>query len=82
MPKKTPAQRLTRLKVCRWGHSFAVRIPAAAAKQLRLQPGSEVSVILETADREPTLDELLEGVTPERVGGEVDWGPAVGKEAW
>lgn len=30
--------------------------------------------------RKPTVDELLEGVTPELVGGEYDWGPDVGAE--
>jgi antitoxin MazE len=29
-----------------------------------------------------TEAELLKGVTPEMVGGEVDWGPPVGKEIW
>lgn len=28
------------------------------------------------------LDELLPQVTPENLHGEVDWGPAVGKEVW
>ncbi|MFM2303840.1 MAG: hypothetical protein RLZZ135_1250, partial [Cyanobacteriota bacterium] len=29
-----------------------------------------------------SLDELLEGVTPELIGGEYDWGTPVGKEVW
>ncbi len=29
-----------------------------------------------------TLDELLEGLTPELVHGEMDWGSSVGEEEW
>jgi antitoxin component of MazEF toxin-antitoxin module len=29
-----------------------------------------------------TLEELLEGVTPENLAGEFETGPAVGVEAW
>jgi len=29
-----------------------------------------------------TMAELLEGYTPDDGPGEVDWGPAAGREAW
>lgn len=32
--------------------------------------------------RRPTLDELIAGIEPGNVHGEMDWGPDVGKERW
>jgi antitoxin MazE len=68
---------------------LAVRIPREAAQALGLSEGSEVSVTMKGQTlairrmrRTITLDELLEGVTPKNAGGEIDSGPAVGREAW
>src|SRR5439155_26073011 len=74
-----------------WGNSLGLRIPQDATEQLRLKPGEHVSI--ETRrdslvvrplrrSRKWTEQELLRGVRPAMVGGEVDWGPAVGKEIW
>ncbi len=78
-----------RSKVAKWGNSLAVRIPQEAAQKLGLTEGSEVSVVVKDesmtirrARRITTLDELLEGVTPENAGGEIDSGPPVGREVW
>jgi antitoxin MazE len=78
-----------RSKVAKWGNSLAVRIPQAAAKRLGLTEGSDVTVTVKDQSltirrsrRITTLDELLDGVTPQNSGGEVDSGPAVGREAW
>ncbi|HEX9000315.1 MAG TPA: hypothetical protein VGB07_10480 [Blastocatellia bacterium] len=30
----------------------------------------------------PSLEEMLAGITPENMHGEVDWGAPVGKEVW
>lgn len=76
-------------KVARWGNSLALRIPNEAARKLGLREGSEVSFVVSertmtirrTRDI-TTLDQLLEGVTPEISGGEIDSGPDVGREAW
>jgi antitoxin MazE len=79
-----------RQRVQMWGNSLSVRIPKAMAQELHLQPNSEVEMSLEASNlvikpvTRPVydLDELLSQVTPENLHGEVDWGPAVGKEVW
>lgn len=77
--------------VSKWGNSLAVRIPKAIAEQLKLQEGSEISIdvvehniiIKPTKKRKKyTLDELLEGMTPEHFHPETDTGLAVGNEQW
>lgn len=77
-------------KVSQWGNSLGVRIPQNVARQLHLTPGAEVS--MEVRDQCLTIRpsrrrrkkwseaELLKGVTPEKVGGEIDWGGPVGRE--
>ena len=76
-------------RVARWGNSLAVRIPQDAAQKMGLVEGSEVSLKLtgqsltiQRMRRTITLDELLEGVTPQNSGGEIDTGNAVGREVW
>lgn len=75
--------------VSRWGNSLGIRIPREAVERLRLVAGAEVT--LEVADdaitirpararRKWKLADLLKGVTPAKVGGELDWGAPVGKE--
>jgi antitoxin MazE len=85
----TVATATGRSKVAKWGHSLAVRIPQEAAREMGLVEGSEVSVsvkgqsmTIRRARPVVTLDELLDGVTPENAGGEVDSGPPVGREVW
>jgi antitoxin MazE len=78
-----------RSTVSKWGNSLALRLPHALAEDLELVEGTEV--VLKAADgklvatlAKPkfTLDELLSGVTDETRRGEIDWGPAQGKEIW
>jgi antitoxin MazE len=66
-----------------------VRIPREVAQQLGLTEGSEVkvkikgqSLTIQRMRRTMTLDELLHGVTPRNSGGEIDTGPARGREVW
>ena len=78
-------------KVARWGNSLGVRIPREGVERLKLKDGGEVK--LEIASDSITIRparprkkwteaELLKGVTPDMVGGEIDWGGPVGKEAF
>ncbi|MCA9822712.1 MAG: AbrB/MazE/SpoVT family DNA-binding domain-containing protein [Dehalococcoidia bacterium] len=78
-------------KVSRWGNSLAVRIPKAIAEEAGIAENAVVEirnedtgiVVEPTRDSDdPTLDELLEGLTPDKVHGEFDWGPPAGKEVW
>ena len=81
----------TTSKVARWGNSLGLRIPSEGVRRLRLSEGEDVSVEVREdcitlrpvrQRRRWTLEKLLEGVTPEIVGSEVDWGRPVGKEIW
>ena len=76
-------------QVGKWGNSLAVRIPGPYARDLKLEEGMEVDVclvdggLLLRLKRGPyTLQELVDGITPENVHGETDWGEAARREAW
>jgi antitoxin MazE len=76
-------------QVGKWGNSLAVRIPGTYAKELDLHEGVELEVtrvdgglLLRLCRRNYTLAELLDGIKPEHLHGETDWGPPVGREAW
>jgi len=80
---------MSKARVVKWGNSLAVRIPKVVAKQARLQEGdavaievSEEHIELHPAERIPTLEELVAQITRENRHGEIDSGPAVGKEIW
>jgi antitoxin MazE len=79
-----------RATVKKWGNSAAVRIPASVMQATRLYL-DEVVDVREEAGRiviEPVrqktydLDALLKGITPTNQHEAVDFGPAMGKEAW
>lgn len=79
-----------RATVKKWGNSAAVRIPASVMQATRLYL-NEVVDVREEAGRiviEPVrqktydLDALLKGITPSNQHEAVDFGPAMGKEAW
>lgn len=78
-----------RVTVSRWGNSLGVCIPRALAEDAGVVEGSTVDVRVEggrivampVAD-EPTLDELLAGVTPDNLHGEALDDAARGREAW
>jgi antitoxin MazE len=78
---------MPKAQVAKWGNSLAIRIPKAVAEEARLQEGDailiEVSkghVELHSAERIPTLEELVAQITPENRYEATDWGPDVGKE--
>ena len=80
---------MRKAQIVKWGKSLAVRIPKAVVEEARPQEGDAVSievldghVELRRAKRIPTLEELVAQITPENRRGEIDWGPAVGKEIW
>ena len=77
-------------RVQKWGNSLALRIPKAFAEEAGLSANSAVEmslgagglVIRPVAPQEPTLEELLGGVTADNLPREWDTGPATGKEIW
>lgn len=76
--------------VTKWGNSLGVRIPSILAKQIELTEGMQVGisvvdgklVIQPEHRRKYTLDELLDGMTPENCHLEVEMGEPVGNEIW
>ncbi len=77
-------------RIEKWGSTLALRIPESYAEQAGLEPEAVVDVslagrtlVVRRLPQEPaTLDQLLEGVTPQNLHGEQALGPAVGGEAW
>lgn len=77
-------------KVQKWGNSLALRIPHVFATELGVKENSEVEItvvenqiIIKPIERsDDTLEELVAKITPENKHGEIDFGPAVGKEVW
>ena len=77
-------------RIRRWGNSLALRIPKALAAEAGLDYDAAVDlslvdgqlVIVPLIEPGPTLDDLLAQVTDDNLHGEVDTGPAVGREAW
>ena len=66
-----------RSKIVRRGDELVVVIP----EDDRLKENGLVEVI-PLPDEELTLEQLLEGITPENRHPETDWGPDVGNERW
>jgi antitoxin MazE len=76
-------------QMVRWGNSLAVRIPKNVADEARLAEGDRLVLEVESpgkvaikAVNRPTLDQLLERITPGNLHSEISWGKPVGNEAW
>jgi antitoxin MazE len=74
-----------------WGNSTGIRLPKKVLQTAKWLPSQAVtidvrgrSVILTPVKSNkkqlPSIEELLDGVTPEKVRGAVDWGPDRGRE--
>ncbi len=77
-----------RILVRKWGNSASVRIPTGIMEAARLELNDAVDVreeggriVIEPIRPEFTLAQLLEGVTPENIHTEVDFGGPEGKES-
>jgi len=77
-----------RVVVKKWGNSASVRIPAAIMQAAHLILDEEVDireengkiVIVPVRPASYALSTLLQGITPENLHGEIDFGAPVGKE--
>ncbi len=81
-----------KVHIARWGNSTAMRFPKAVAEAMKLEPGTQLELVLEGRDMRLTrprpssrrlLDEMAEEAR--RLGpgfepGSVDWGPDRGSE--
>jgi antitoxin MazE len=80
----------TTVQIKKWGNSLAIRIPSRVASDLGLKDNSHVQIttdgdsatIRREVDAPISLEDLVKGITPENVHGEMDWGAPVGKEVW
>ena len=73
----------------KWGNSSGVRLPKRIINAAKLKNDQLITVSLKgqsiiltpvKSSDDFTLNKMLEGVTPENVHGEFDWGPNVGAE--
>ena len=79
-----------RKKINKWGNSLGLRIPKHIAAEVGLEEDSLVNItivngsIVISLARETSLEleALLNQVTEENLHGEVNTGPATGREAW
>jgi antitoxin MazE len=78
----------TRLQ--KWGNSLALRIPRPFAEESNLHEDSPVDITLRNGkivvaplrERELTLEQLAEQITPQNRHTEIETGEAVGHEVW
>ncbi len=77
-----------KIKIKKWGNSYAIRIPKSIAEDAQLEDDSEVDlsitdgiIILKPIPIEKiTLESLLAGITEENKHREIDTGSPIGNE--
>jgi antitoxin MazE len=77
-------------KVESWGNSLAVRLPRPLAEDAGVRRGTTVDlrvegnrIVLRPVRRKSyRLGQLLSRVKPSNLHGEIDAGPAIGRESW
>ena len=76
-------------RIQQWGNSLALRIPKSIAQSIHISANTEVSLELEdnrlvivVTPQFPTLEDLLNDITPENMHSEISTGLAIGNEAW
>ena len=74
-------------KTVKWGNSLALRIPNSIVKDCGLAENTLVDIsfrkgeiVIRPMRKQYALSELLAGITPENIHGEVDMGEPVGQE--
>lgn len=79
-----------RVQVQKWGNSLALRIPKPFAEDAGVSEGTVVDMSVSegrliaapVTPRPVRLKDLLRRVTKRNLHGEMDAGPAFGREAW
>lgn len=74
----------------KWGNGTGVRIPKKVAQAAKIHLNQPLIVSLQdnsivltpVEDDMLTLESMLAGVTPDQIGGELDWGEDVGAERY
>ncbi len=78
------------VKIQKWGNSLALRIPKAFTREINIEDGSKVNLVLEDGKlmiipmelKHYKLSELLLQMHENNLHGEVDTKGPVGKESW
>ncbi len=74
----------------KWGNGTGVRIPKKVAEAAKISLNQPLvvslqdnSIVLTPIEGDVlTLESMLEGVTPDQIGGEFEWGEDVGAEKY
>lgn len=77
-------------KVARWGNSLGVRLPKTLAEELEIEEGTAVELTAEEGrlvvrplvEGRYRLEGLLSEVREDNLHGEIETGPARGRESW
>ncbi len=78
------------VKIQKWGNSLALRIPKAFTREINIEDGSKVNLVLEDGKlmvipmelKHYKLSKLLLQIQENNLHGEVDTKGPVGKESW
>jgi antitoxin MazE len=76
--------------VAKWGNASAIRIPKSIMQKANLHQGDEVEfevespgvIIVRAARIQPSLQDLVAGITPQNRHDETEWGKPRGSEVW
>ena len=75
----------------KWGNGTAVRIPKKVVEAAHIQVNQQLEVTIKgnaivltpiAEKKKKTLESMLAGVTPQNIGGELDWGEDIGAERY
>lgn len=77
-------------KIQKWGNSLGLRIPKSSAMEAQLDVGSIVEISVENGTlhvravrrKKFLLKDLLKGIRPDNLHGEISTGVPVGREEW
>ncbi len=76
-----------RAVVNKWGHSLAIRIPSQLASSHGIAAGTIIELTelenggLQLRPAGPSLEEMVRGITPENLHGELSFGAHTGRES-
>ena len=73
----------------KWGNSQGIRLPKVLLDDLNICEGNEVEIlrqgnviIIKSAQRRQTIQELFAGYDDDYTPEEIDWGKPAGSETW
>lgn len=66
----------------RRGDLYVIELPKELVEEQGMREGDQVELSPPRRLPRYNLSELLEGMTPENLHGEIDWGRPMGNEVW